>query len=226
MRGISRLLIAAAAAALLLGGCALGAERSPGQPAAQPATAAPTAGCQATRGEPAQGTAPGGAGGRSRIRLGPGMELEPSPKTVTAARRGQRLLVSGTVRAADCATPLVGASLHVWQTNADGEYGPGHGTNHLRCCYLQGTATTDARGHYEIETVMPGHYKGENPPPPAHIHFDIRHPNAHGLMTELDFAGDPALDPGEAAAEVVPVTRIPGSQPPTLRARFNIVLSG
>jgi hypothetical protein len=45
-------------------------------------------------------------------------------------------------------------------------------------------------------------------------------------MTELDFAGDPALDPGEAAAEVVPVTRIPGSQPPTLRARFDIVLSG
>jgi protocatechuate 3,4-dioxygenase beta subunit len=64
---------------------------------------------------------------------------------------------------------------------------------------------------------MPGHYKGEDPSPPAHIHFDIRHPNARGLMTELDFQSDPALDPSETAVAVVPVARIAGSDPPTLR---------
>jgi protocatechuate 3,4-dioxygenase beta subunit len=226
MRGIPRLIIAAAAAAVLLGsGYAVLAGRDAARPAAQPPTAAPTAGCRVTRGEPVQGTAPGPANAPSRIRLGPGMELAPSPKAIAAARRGQRLLVSGTVRAADCVTPLQGAMVHVWQTNADGEYGPGHGTSQLRCCYLQGTAKTDAGGRYELETVMPGHYKGEDPSPPAHIHFDIRHPDARGLMTELDFQGDPALDPGETAIEVVPVTRIAGSHPPTLGARFDIVLA-
>jgi protocatechuate 3,4-dioxygenase beta subunit len=223
MERVRRLTVAAALTVVALGGgYALVATREAGPPVprlgeAAGATVSPS--CRTTRGEPAQGTAPGASSAQSRVRLGPGMDLQPSPSAIAAGRRGQRLLVSGTVRAADCITPLQGALVHVWQTNSDGEYGPGHGTQHLRCCYLQGTAQTDAHGRYQIDTVMPGHYKGAAPPPPAHIHFDIRHP------TELDFTGDPFLDPSEPAIEVVPVTRIAGSNPPTLRARFDIVLS-
>jgi protocatechuate 3,4-dioxygenase beta subunit len=226
MRRTLQLISTAGAVAVLLGGgYALRAQQPGRSTAGLTTTAAAGAACRVTHGEPVQGTAPGPPGAASRIRLGPGMELEPSPKAIAAARRGQPLLVAGTVRAANCSTPLQGVMVHVWQTNADGEYGPGHGTDHLRCCYLQGTATTDALGRYELETVMPGHYKGEDPSPPAHIHFDIRHPKARGLMTELDFEGDPALDPDETAVEVVPVARIAGSHPPTLGARFDIVLA-
>ena len=227
MRRTLQLVSAAGAVAVLVGGgyALLRAQQPDRSTARLTTTAAAGATCRTTRGEPVQGTAPGAPAAGWRIRLGPGMELAPSPTAIAAAQRGQRLLVSGTVRAADCSTPLQGAMVHVWQTNADGEYGPGHGTDQLRCCYLQGTAKTDAGGRYQLETVMPGHYKGEDPSPPAHIHFDIRHPNARGLMTELDFQGDPALDPSETAVEVVPVTRIAGSHPPTLGARFDIVLA-
>jgi len=218
---------AAAAAVVLGGGYAVLAARDHGQPAAPSARPGGTAAnrvCMVTRGEPAQGTATVAADAPSRTRLGPGVELRPSAKAIAAGRRGQRLLISGTVYAADCTTPLAGASLRVWQTNADGEYGPGHGSEDLRCCYLQGALRTDAGGRYEFQTVMPGHYKGENPPPPAHIHFEVGHPDARGLMTELLFAGDPSLGLGSAPGQVAQLSRVAGSDPPLLHARFDIIL--
>jgi protocatechuate 3,4-dioxygenase beta subunit len=219
---------AAAAAAVVLGGSyAVLAARDSGQPTAaspRPADTTVNRSCTVTPGEPAQGTTTVAAGTPSRTRLGPGMELQPTAEAIAAGRHGQRLLVSGNVYAADCRTPLAGASLHVWQTNADGEYGPGHGTEDLRCCYLQGTLRTDARGRYEFQTVMPGHYRGERTPPPAHIHFEVGHPDARGLMTELLFSGDPSLDPSRDAAPVAQLTRVAGADPPLLHARFDIVL--
>jgi len=124
---------------------------------------------------------------------------------------------------ADCATPLAGASIEVWQTNAEGEYGPGQGTGDERCCYLAAALRADERGRYQFETVKPGHYKGEPQPPPAHIHFEVRHPDADGLLTELLFEGDPQLPPDPPGAVTRPEP-VPGSDPPLLRARFDIVL--
>jgi catechol 1,2-dioxygenase len=227
--GVRRTLVVAAAAATLVvlaGAYAVVAARDQGRPAAPSARpAAPaTRACTVTPGEPAQGTTTVAAGAPSRTRLGPGMELRPSARAVAAGRRGRRLLVSGTVYAADCTTPLAGASLQVWQTTADGRYGPGHGTANLRCCYLQGTLRTDAGGRYAFRTVMPGHYQGEHPPPPAHIHFEVGHPDARGLMTELLFAGDPSLGPGGDPGQVVRLSRVAGADPPLLHARFDIVL--
>jgi protocatechuate 3,4-dioxygenase beta subunit len=132
-------------------------------------------------------------------------------------------VVEGTVYAADCRTPLAGASVAVWQTNAAGEYGPGQGTGAERCCYLAAAVRTDQRGGYRLETVKPGHYKGEAAPPPAHIHFEVQHPDATGLLTELLFEGDPRLQPG-VVGEVVAPMPVPGSDPPALRARFDVVL--
>jgi catechol 1,2-dioxygenase len=160
----------------------------------------------------------------SRLRLGPSAELRGSARAAAAARRGQRLLVSGTVYAADCTTPLADATLQVWQTDAEGVYGPGHGTGDLTCCYLQGTLQTDAHGRYRFTTVKPGHYRGQADAPPAHIHFDVRHPDAAGLMTELLFEGDPAVIPGTQQGHVARLTTVAGSDPPLLRAGFDIVL--
>jgi protocatechuate 3,4-dioxygenase beta subunit len=213
--------MAAVAVAVALGGAYAVLARGGDPPAARSATA-PTAtapvpaapasattarpGCTETPGEPAQGTAPAAGDAPSRLRLGPSAELRGSARAAAAARRGQGLLVSGTVYAADCTTPLAGATLRVWQTDADGVYGPGHGTANITCCYLQGTLRTDARGRYQFSTVKPGHYQGQADAPPAHIHFDVRHPHAGGLMTELLFEGDPDVIPGTQQGHIARLT--------------------
>jgi protocatechuate 3,4-dioxygenase beta subunit len=187
---------------------------------------APAGTCVATPGEAAQGTTREvAAGAPSTARLGPGGDVERTAETVAAGRDGTRLTVSGTVYGADCRTPLAGASIQVWQTNAAGEYGPGQGTGDERCCYLGAGLRTDAQGRYRLETVRPGHYKGEAQPPPAHIHFEVRHPDADGLLTELLFEGDPWLGPDPPGA-VVKLAPAPGPGQGALPARFDIVLPG
>jgi hypothetical protein len=51
----------------------------------------------------------------------------------------------------------------------------------------------------------------------------VRHPEAAGVLTELLFEGDPALGPDPPGAVVRP-ERVPGSDPPAMAARFDIVL--
>jgi protocatechuate 3,4-dioxygenase beta subunit len=116
----------------------------------------------------------------SRVRMGPGMTLKATPKTLAAARIGKPLVVTGVVTGTDCA-PLAGATVTAWQTNGRGRYGPGEGGD--RCCYLTGTAQTDAKGRFTFDTVMPKGYDGG----PAHIHFEAGHTGAEGLVTELIF---------------------------------------
>ena len=208
-----------------LAGCDPGPrDRDAGSPTSTSVSAGGGA-CAPTRGEPAGqgGDRVAAADAPSTARLEPGGDVERTAETVAAGRDGERLLVEGTVYRADCRTPLAGASVAVWQTNAAGEYGPGQGTGTERCCYLAAALRTDQRGRYRFETVKPGHYKGEAEPPPAHIHFEVQHPDATGLLTELLFEGDPWLQPG-ALGEVVAPTPVPGSAPPELRARFDIVL--
>jgi Dioxygenase len=208
-----------------LAGCDPGPrDRDAGSPTSTSVSAGGGA-CAPTRGEPAGqgGDRVAAADAPSTARLGPGGDVERTAETVAAGRDGERLLVEGTVYRADCRTPLAGASVAVWQTNAAGEYGPGQGTGTERCCYLAAALRTDQRGRYRFETVKPGHYKGEAEPPPAHIHFAVQHPDTTGLLTELLFEGDPWLQPG-ALGEVVAPTPVPGSAPPELRARFDIVL--
>jgi hypothetical protein len=228
MRRRGRLVVAgvAVAAAVAAGLLVLGdgGRRPPaGTTGPGATTAAGAEGCAPTRGEPAQGGGGVAAGAPSRARLGPGVELPRTAATLAAGRGGQRLIVSGTVLAADCATPLAGASLEVWQTNAEGEYGPGQGTADERCCYLAAALRTDAQGRFRFETVKPGHYKGEERPPPAHIHLEVLHPDATGLLTELVFAGDPYLGP-DPPGEVMRPTPVPGANPAALQAHVAIVL--
>ena len=182
------------------------------------ATGAAASRCGPTPGDRSHGPPEAGAGTASTMRLGPGMELAATADAIAISRRGQPLVLSGVIRGRDC-RPLSGATIQVWQTDADGEYGPGHGTSSMRCCYLTGLLRTDSAGRYRIETVMPGHYKGEDPPPPAHIHFAVRHPQAGQILTELDFAGDPYLGTALPAL-IVPLTR----EAETLEGSFDLVL--
>jgi len=144
-----------------------------------PATAScdPTEGAREAVDRPAAGTA------GSRVRLGPGRELEPTKRNVAAARVGTPLVVTGVVRGEDCA-PLAGATVDVWQTNGRGRYGPRRGGRDV-CCYLTGTARTGEDGRYTLDTVMPRGYQGG----PAHIHMAAGHPDAAGVVAELVFGG-------------------------------------
>ncbi|HEY9377953.1 MAG TPA: hypothetical protein VIQ02_12755 [Jiangellaceae bacterium] len=105
---------------------------------------------------------------------------------------GEPLVIVGTVYSEQC-DPLPGATLTMYQTDGAGEYGPGHGTDGMRCCHLGGTVVTDAAGHFQVITVRPAHYRGEANPPPAHIHLEVRHPDAPPLNSEIVFADDELL---------------------------------
>jgi polyisoprenoid-binding protein YceI len=103
------------------------------------------------------------------------------------------LVIRGIVYDQDC-TPVPGFAMTMYQTDAAGAYGPGHGTDAMQCCYYQGRVTTGEDGSFEIMTVMPGHYQGESTPPPAHIHVEFQHPVLSMPGTEFVFPGDPYLD--------------------------------
>ena len=211
-------------AALALGGWALanargGGGRPPPAASGAPATGAAVAACRPTAGELGGQADPVAAGATPRVTLGPSERLAGSAAAVRAGRRGEPLVISGRVLAADCTTPVAGASLHVWQTNGDGDYGISGGSAEVECCYLQGTMTTGADGRYEFTTVRPGHYNGVEPPPAAHIHVEVRHPDGRGVTTEILFADDPAG--GRGAGEVIRLTRTAGTP---WQGRFDIVL--
>ncbi len=124
--------------------------------------------------------------------------------SATTTVGGEPLVVVGTVYAHDC-SPLAGATLTMYQTDANGEYGPGHGTGNMLCCYLGGSVQTDARGHFQVHTVRPAHYRGEANPPPAHIHLEVSHPDAPRLNSEIVFADDELL-PANAQSQGLIVT--------------------
>jgi protocatechuate 3,4-dioxygenase beta subunit len=152
-------------------GCG-GSEDRRDRAAAKPRTCAPTIG-------EAIDVALGGTA--TRIRLGPGMELKATKRNRAAARVGRPLVVTGLVRSDDCA-PLAGATIHAWQTNGKGRYGPVRGGRDV-CCYLAGTVRTGDDGRYTLDTVMPRGYAGG----PPHIHMEVGHPDAEGIVTELVF---------------------------------------
>jgi protocatechuate 3,4-dioxygenase beta subunit len=99
---------------VLVAGCA-GSSPEPDRTAAKRS-------CEPTTGA-VESVVPSGTGTESRARLGPGMELEATKRTLAAARVGTPLVVTGVVRGDDCA-PLAGATIHAWQTNGKGRYGP------------------------------------------------------------------------------------------------------
>lgn len=126
-------------------------------------------------------------------------------KLADAGEAGEPLLVSGTVYAPDCRTPLAGALLDVWQADSKGLYDIDKPSNlaEREPLKLRGRLLTDAQGRYEIETIMPGRYPIPPGLPgleqfagrtrPAHIHIIVMHPMFGPLTTQLYFKGDPHL---------------------------------
>ena len=96
---------------------------------------------------------------------------------LTAGMPGTKLVLSGYVRGMDC-KPVAGALLDFWQANADGQYDNSGYT-------LRGRQFSDATGHYQLTTVIPGLYPGRT----EHIHVKVQAPNGSILTTQLFFPG-------------------------------------
>jgi protocatechuate 3,4-dioxygenase beta subunit len=92
--------------------------------------------------------------------------------------RAEKLVLSGTVRSADC-KPLAGVSLDFWHADASGSYDN-------RSYRYRGVVTTDAQGHYRLETNLPPPYSGR----PRHVHVKLQRPGGRVLTTQLYFPGE------------------------------------
>jgi catechol 1,2-dioxygenase len=111
----------------------------------------------------------------------------------SAEEPGERLILRGRVLGPDCATPVAGALLDVWQADAQGNY---HGPSEQY--RLRGRLQTNAGGRWELFTIRPGAYRIGDRFRPAHIHLSVTHRAYLPLTTQLYFTGDPSLAPNDA----------------------------
>jgi polyisoprenoid-binding protein YceI len=111
---------------------------------------------------------------------------------VTPEEPGQRLTLHGTVYAADSTTPLPGAKLYVFHTDASGRYSPSEsGIGDERNPRLHSRLVTDDRGRFEIRTILPGPYPGGKTQ--RHLHLIVTAPDGRDHNATFSFAGDPNL---------------------------------
>ena len=124
-------------------------------------------------------------------------EKEPaalSSKTVliTAGEPGTPLLVSGRIFAADGKTPVEGATLHVYHTDARGLYSEKDGRGGPPDPRLKGWMKTDREGRYEFRSIRPASYPGTRNP--QHIHAEVYGAGyAQRWIPEYWFDDDPLI---------------------------------
>jgi hydroxyquinol 1,2-dioxygenase len=118
---------------------------------------------------------------------------------------GEPLFVDATVRGPH-GEPVQGATVDVWQADEDGYYDVQY--QDLAQHRARGVLDTDAEGAVRFRTILPVAYpvptdgpvgqmlvaSGRHPWRPAHVHFRIRAPGYHTLITHVFRAGDPYLD--------------------------------
>ena len=90
---------------------------------------------------------------------------------------GTKIVITGYVYTADC-KPVANALLDFWQADAGGNYDNSGYT-------LRGHQLTDANGHYQLTTIVPGLYPGRT----EHIHVKVQAPNGKLITSQLFFPG-------------------------------------
>jgi protocatechuate 3,4-dioxygenase beta subunit len=105
---------------------------------------------------------------------------------VTPSDAGVRLVVGGRVLSTRC-EPIGGAVLDIWHADARGDYD-------LDKFRFRGTLTTDAKGRWQLRSIVPGRYLNGRRYRPAHVHVKLRRDRFRSLTTQLYFAGDPYND--------------------------------
>jgi protocatechuate 3,4-dioxygenase beta subunit len=110
-----------------------------------------------------------------------------------------RLLITGTVYANDCVTPIPNALIDVWQANNDGAY---------EDIDYRGKLYTDEGGNYAFESIQPGKYLNGSYYRPSHIHYKVVYKNNPELVTQLYFEGDSTIDIDPWASDPSAIDRI------------------
>jgi protocatechuate 3,4-dioxygenase, beta subunit len=115
---------------------------------------------------------------------------------VSPEEPGEPMVVGGTICGADGRTPLEGARLYVYHTDAQGYYSrPMNDPHRPR---IRGWMKTAADGRYEFRTIKPAPYPGRHIP--AHIHGTVAAPGYPARwLAEYWFEGDPFLTPEQIA---------------------------
>jgi protocatechuate 3,4-dioxygenase beta subunit len=113
-----------------------------------------------------------------------------SAAVAPAGEAGPRLKVTGVVYAADGRTPVPGASVYVYQTDARGYYRPENAMGN-RDPRLMALLRTDASGRYSFTTIRPGSYPGTRVP--QHIHYEVAAKGHATRIFEIVFDDDPLV---------------------------------
>ncbi|HLL74324.1 MAG TPA: hypothetical protein VK421_03595 [Pyrinomonadaceae bacterium] len=123
-----------------------------------------------------------------------------STRIGTDGESGVPLVVSGTIYAADGRTPLEGATLFVYHTDARGIYSDSRGEP-AATARLRGMMLTGREGRYEFRTIRPASYPGTDNP--AHIHASVKAPGlAERWIAEYWFEDDPLIPKSERERHV------------------------
>jgi protocatechuate 3,4-dioxygenase beta subunit len=105
---------------------------------------------------------------------------------IREGKSGTRLSLTITVvNVSSGCSPVAGASVEIWQCDADGHYSqysqPGY--NGQSETYLRGIQTTDAAGRVTFTTIYPGWYMGRA----THIHVDVAMNGRSVKVTQVAF---------------------------------------
>lgn len=111
-------------------------------------------------------------------------DIRPDPSGGPAAEGTPLKLVFRVARvaAAGC-TALSGATVDVWQCDANGVYSDEAANRSVGRKFLRGYQTTDANGAATFTTIFPGWYMGRT----VHVHFKIRTTQGHTFTSQLFF---------------------------------------
>src|SRR5262249_16080038 len=129
----------------------------------------------------------------------------PVGSDISSGLEGEPLLVEGSVSSPD-GTPMVGATVDVWQADDDGYYDVQR--PELQSSLLRARFTTNAEGRFFFRSIKPAFYPipddgpvgemlkavGRHPNRPAHIHFMIAADGYETLITHIFNAESPYLD--------------------------------
>jgi protocatechuate 3,4-dioxygenase beta subunit len=127
-------------------------------------------------------------------------DVHPERQDITEDRDGLPLRVGLRLLAGDCATPLVGILVEIWQADKDGRYSgfrsievkPGEVVTSASVSrdivapqetFLRGAQPTDDRGMCAFSMLYPGWYPSRT----VHIHAIAHLPGGHAATTQLYF---------------------------------------
>lgn len=128
--------------------------------------------------------------------------LEADPSTLKARvelappdERGERMILTGRVLAADGSGPVEGVVIYAHHTNSSGIYANGSNETEWsrRHGRLRGWVKSDTEGRYTFATIKPAPYQDRTGP--AHIHLFIREPGQRAYyIDDVVFAGEFRVD--------------------------------